>query len=255
MMLNSSSDAKIYGLFEFSDSIIKNRKLKLVLQLVFLFMFIAPILLLSFGRYSTTLVTILTIGLFGFITSMLLSAKFYKWPLILFMVVVLGIYFKRNHWPYAALLMALGTVLLGGVCIFNSNKYFSSFTRNTFLKWFGLMTGIIVVLFMTGLLFMNLRWSGTIRIILIYSGCFLFILSVLAMVFTLPFSNYVAWSDLERKVFFRTVIVPMIFILALFTLVFVFPDTYNSLMGRGVFSPPWNQFGIELFNLEGIPVN
>jgi hypothetical protein len=255
MILNSSSKAKVYGSFEFSNSIIKNKKVKLVLQLGFLFMFFVPILLLGFNGYSTTLVTILTIGLFGFITSMLLSAKFYKWPLILFMVVVLGIFFKRNHWPYASILMALGTGLLGGVCIINSCKYFSSFMRNIFLKWFGLMTGIIVVLFMTGLLFMNLRWSGTIRIILIYSGCFLFILSVLAMVFTLPFSNYVAWPDLERKVFFRTVIVPMIFVLAFFTLVFVFPDTYNSLMGRGVFRPPWNNAGIELFNLEGIPVN
>jgi len=248
-------ETRLNGLFDFSDSIIINRKLKVILQLVFLFMFIVPCFVQSFTGFSVIMVTILTIGLFGFITCMLLSAKFYKWPLILFLVVVLGIYFKRNHWPYAALLMTLGTVFLGLVCMVNSRKYFSSFPGNTFLKWFGLLTGIIVVLLMTGLLFMNLRLSATIRMILIYSGCFLFILSVLAIVFTLPFSNYVAWSELERKVFFRTVITPMIFILVLFTLVFVFPDTYNSLMGRGVFYPPWNQVGIELFNLEGIPVN
>lgn len=254
MIQNSSFETKANSLFDFSASVIKTRKLKIVLQVLFLFMFFMSFILMMLADYSFILVSIITIGLLGSITSVLLSSRFYKWPIILFLVVVVGIFFKRNHWPYASYLMTLGTMFLGGVCLFNSNKYFSSFPRNTFLKWFGLMTGIIVVLFMTGLLFMNQHWSGTVRIILIYSGCFLFILSVLAMVFTLPFSNYVVWSDIERQIFFNTIIVPMIFILALFTLVFVFPDTYNSLLGRGVFCP-WNQFGIELFNLEGIPVN
>jgi hypothetical protein len=252
MKQNSSPATKSYGLFD-SASIIKNRKLKLVLLLLFSFLFIAPFIILALTGYSIIVVTFLTIGFFGIIPTLLLSSKFYRWPLILFVLVIIGIFFKRNHWPYSSILMALGTLFLGGVCIFNSIKYFSYFPGNTFLKWFGLMTGIIVVLFMTGLLFMNMRWSGSVRVILIYSGCFLFIFSVLAMVFTLPFSNYIVWSDIERQVFFNAIIVPMIFILALFTLVFVFPDTYNSLMGRGVFSPPWNQFEIKLFNLEGIP--
>jgi hypothetical protein len=254
MIQNSSLESKANGLFDFSASVIKNRKLKLILQFGSLIMFILSFSILAIASYSFILATIISIGLIGLITSSLLSAKFYKWPLVLFLVIVLGIFFKRNHWPYSSILMALGTLFLGGVCIFNSNKYFSAFPGNTFLKWFGLMTGIIVVLFMSGLLFMNMHWSGSVRVILIYSGCFLFIFSVLAMVFTLPFSNYIVWSDVERHVFFNTIITPMVFILALFILVFVFPDTYNSLMGRGVFYPPWNQFDIKLFNLEGIPV-
>jgi hypothetical protein len=105
---------------------------------------------------------------------------------------------------------------------------------------------------MMGFLFMNLHWSGHIRVILIESGCFLFVFSVLGLVFTLPSSNYVAWSDIERKVFFRTVLTPLVFIFALFTLVIVFNDVYNSLAGRGFVIPPWYLRHFELYKLEGI---
>jgi hypothetical protein len=68
----------------------------------------------------------------------------------------------------------------------------------------------------------------------------------------LPSSNYVAWSDIERKVFFRSVLTPMLFVFALFTLVIVFNDVYKSLAGRGFIIPPWYVWKFELYNLEGI---
>ena len=196
--------------------------------------------------------TILTCALSGLIVVLLLSSRYYNWPAILFMLVFIGLYYRRGHLPYGAVLMTLGTVVLALVSWFNSFKFFYTFSNNTFLKWFGFLSGIIVILFMMGFLFMNLHWSGRIREILIESGCFLFVFSVLALVFTLPSSNYVAWSEIERKVFFRTVLTPLLFIFALFTLVIVFNDVYNSLAGRGFVIPPWYLEHFELYKLEGI---
>jgi hypothetical protein len=102
---------------------------------------------------------------------------------------------------------------------------------------------------------MNQHWPGIPRVIFTYSGSFLFILFTLGFIFTLPNSNYIAWSESDRKVFFRTILIPMVFVFALITLIFVFPDTYNSILGRGVFGSPWFQdlSEINLFDLEGIP--
>jgi hypothetical protein len=251
-----SNIKEMTGIIEFSDTIVKSRRLNIILWIILSFLLVTSFLLMGFSGFSGLLVDILAVSLMGLLILSILSLKFYNWPVILFMFVFIGIYFKREHWPYAASLMTLGTVFLGSVCWFNSFKFFYTFRNNIFLKWFGFLSGIIVILFMMGFLFMNMHWSGTIRDILIRSGCFLFVFSVLALVFTLPFSNYVAWSDIERKVLFRTILTPMLFILALFTLVFVFPDTYNSLTGRGSITPPWSPWyilNIELYNLEGIP--
>jgi hypothetical protein len=170
------------------------------------------------------------------------------------MLVFIGVFYRRGRLPYGAALMTLGTIVLALISWFNSFKFFYTFRNNTFLKWFGFLSGIIVILFMMGFLFMSLHWPGRIRDILIESGCFLFVFSVLALVFTLPSSNYVGWSDIERKVFFRSVLTPMLFIFALFTLVIVFTDVYNSLAGRSFIIPPWYIGNFELYNLEGIPI-
>lgn len=249
-----SYDSKVLSLIEFDESIIQRRKLRILLPAGFLLLFILFFITLVFTPgFSIVLALILVFWLLSFCVSGFLASKFFNWPLLSFFVVILGIFFKRQHWPMASLMMAVGTLFLGAISIFNSLKIPYEFRNNTFLKWFGSLTGIIVALFMTGLLYMNLHWSGVVRMILIYLGLFLFFLTVLSMVFTLPFSNYVAWPDLQRKVFFRAVLIPMAFIFVFFVLVFVFPDTYNSLLGRSIITPPWYFFDVELFNLEGIP--
>jgi hypothetical protein len=243
----------IINFFRFQESIMKNRKLKRMLLLTFSIMVTGSFLFLAFKGYTFILASILTISFFTLLTTGFLTSKFYTWPFLSFIIVILGIIFKRYHWPYSSILMTLGTVFLGLLSIYNSFKISNNFRENTFLKWFGDLTGLIVILFMSGLLFMNLRWNGTIREMLLLSGCFLFFFTVLAMVFTLPFSNYVAWTEIERKVFFRTILIPMTFIFVFFTLVFILPDLYASLTGRGLTHPPWPLYlSFEYFNLEGI---
>jgi hypothetical protein len=181
--------------------------------------------------------------------------KYYDLNLVFFLVIICGLFVKRLHWPLAAEEMTIGTLLLSMISIINSGRFLVIFRNNTFLKWFGFFAGIIIALFMTGVLFMNLHWSGNVRIFLILSGCSLFIIYVLGLVFTLPNSNYISWSSIERKVFFRAVLIPMVFIFALITLIVVFSDTYNSLMGvagEGSVVFPYEINSIRLFDLEGI---
>jgi len=184
-----------------------------------------------------------------------LVLKYYDLPLVFFLIILFGLYIKRQHWPFAAEDMTVGTCLLSVIALFNSGRFLITFKKNPFLRWFGFFAGIIIALFMTGMLYFNLHWSGNVRMILIFSGCSLFIIYVLALVFTLPNSNYIAWNNIERKVFFRAVLIPMVFIFALITLIVVFSHTYNSIMGRlgeGSFTFLYEDNSIKLFDLEGI---
>jgi len=237
---------------DYSYSIIRNRKLKFILISSFLFLLIGTYLYVMFIGDEDLLTILFFIGLSGLIITSFLSAKLYTWPVLSFLLVFLGMYFKKQHWPFAGELMSCGTLLLGILSFWNSVKFMITFRNNTFLKWIGCISGTIVTVFMLGLLSGYMHWPG--RAFFSYSGCIMFILLVLAIVFTLPNSNYVDWSWIERKVFFRTVLMPMIFVFALITLMFVFPDTFNAIIGRKTISLPWEVNGYELFNIEGIPL-
>jgi hypothetical protein len=72
------------------------------------------------------------------------------------------------------------------------------------------------------------------------------------MVFTLPGSNYISWTDKDRKIFFRAVLLPMVIVFTLIIISNVFPDLYFWILDIG--GTPWDvNKGIELQNLEGIP--
>jgi hypothetical protein len=246
----SDSYARMAGWIEFPDVIIKSRKAKLILRIIFSLLTVASILYLRFFGDSDLCVSLLTGSLIGLIVVFLLTSKYYDWAFILFILVFIALCYKKMHWPYNPHLMALGTTLLATMSWYNAFKFLYTYQKNPFLKWFGFFSGIIIAFFMMGFLWKNEHWPGATA--LIGSGGFLFVFSVFALAFILPFSNYVAWSDIERKVFFRAVLTPMLFILIIFTLLFVFPDVYNSLTGRYATGIPWNLWGIDLLKLEGI---
>jgi hypothetical protein len=185
----------------------------------------------------------------------IVALKYYDLPLVFFLIVLVGLYVKRLHWVLAAQEMSIGTIFLSIVSLYNSGRFLITFRNNQFLKWFGFVAGIIITLFMTGMLVMNMHWPG--KAFCISSGCLMFIIYVLAIVFTLPNSNFISWTGVERKVFYRAVLIPMVFIFALITLIIVFPDTYDAIMGRmGRTLPggslPYEVNTIKLFGLEGI---
>jgi hypothetical protein len=237
---------------EYALSIIRSRKLKFILPGSFLFLCIGIYLYVFFFGYQDFIIYSFGFGLLGLITTCLLSAKFYSWPVLSFLLVFLGMYFKKQHWPFAGNLMSLGTLLLGILSVWNSVKFMITFRNNKFLKWIGCIAMIIVTVFMLGLLCGYQHWPG--RAIFSYSGCILFILLIMAMVFTLPNSNYTDWTWIERKVFFMSVLIPMIFVFALITLMFVFPDTFNAIIGTKTVYFPWETYEFELFHPEGFPV-
>ena len=97
-----------------------------------------------------------------------------------------------------------------------------------------------------------MHWSSEIGDTLGYTGIVLFVISILGMVFTLPASNYQGWSMIEKKTFFRSILIPMGIVFSLILITIVFSDVFFWILDR--YGPPLNlDESIELFSLEGMP--
>ncbi len=181
------------------------------------------------------------------------SKKFYNWYFYLFVAFAIGILFKRNHWPLAGFILAASTFIVVISSIINSIRFQLKFSHNQFLRWFGSLSSFVAALFLSGFLIRLQHWPRGIGDFLGYSGSLLFLISILALVFLLPYSNYVKWSGFDRKIFYRMIILPIVFLFVFMSIVYVFEDAFRMMLEADYSSTPWQQGDIKLFDLEGIP--
>ncbi|HUX96468.1 MAG TPA: hypothetical protein VMV47_12120 [Bacteroidales bacterium] len=181
-----------------------------------------------------------------------MARKFYNWPVMLILAFSAGIIFKRYHWPLSGVIITISVVLVAVSSLVNSVRFQFTFRHDSFLRWFGALSCFVAALFLSGFLFRFQHWSDLLGNILGYSGSLLFLISVLAMVFTLPNSNYINWTVLDRKIFYRAIVIPMIFLFVFMTIVYVFDDAFRVIMEADYTSTPWQTGNIDLFDLEGI---
>lgn len=230
----------------------KTRKLKIILWVFFFPLFFIPIFVGAFTDIfgAISLISLL-LGIISLLIIIYLSENYYKWPLVLFIIFYIGLMFKKFHWPFAGIIITTSTLLLSLVSLVTIIKYLFNLRNNQFLKWFGIAAAFITMTIMSGWVIMIQHWSRDLGTLLGYIGSILLIITVLAMVFTLPNSNYIGWTALERKQFFRVVLIPLLLIFFITALNLVFPKAWTALMDFN--SIRWNLKGIELLDLEGIP--
>lgn len=236
----------------------KRKRRKKVLWIFFpvlLILGMLPIALSNWDPKPVFVITAISLFILGFadlIFLYFLSEKYYNWTIIFLLVFFTGLFFRRQHWPLAGTIISFGLIFLSLISIINSVRFLVTMPKNPFLKWFGSISSFIISIYSFSWLNRVQHWSGTLVEIFGYSGVFLFIIAVLAMVFTLPGSDYLTWTNRERKIFFRAILVPMIFIFALILIGNVFTNVYFWMLDVGRI--PWDiNSGIELHDLEGIP--
>jgi hypothetical protein len=234
----------------------KQRRIKLfkiILWVLFPFFLLIPLFNAIFtDELGGTGILSVIIGIIGLFIIITISDNYYKWPLVLFTIFFIGLLFKSQHWPGAGPLLTMSTLVLSLVSIVIILRFLFKSHQNQFIRWFGILTGLVTTSFMCGWVIMILRWSHKVGTILGYIGSLTFLISILAMVFTLPNSNYIGWSAQERKIFFRVIMIPMLFLFVIITLNMVFLDAFLTLLG--FYDVRWYFNGIELINLEGIPI-
>jgi hypothetical protein len=214
------------------------RRFRIILWILLPIFIIAAIMLLTSENGPPVLRFILLIvGLIDFIFLYVLSEKYYNWTMVFFLIFFIGLFFKRMHWPGAGVIASMGVIFICFISLVNSIRFQITLRQNSFLRWFGSISGIIIASYLAGWLVMLQGWSREVGDIFGYTGSILFIISIMGMVFTLPISNYIGWKENERKIFFRAVLIPMAIVFFLIIITYVINDAYRKILGFD--NPPW----------------
>jgi len=232
----------------------RHKKMRIVLWILYPLLLIPNIIASYFYSENTSFRVISSILVFFALIDLIIifsiSRKYYNWSLVLLLIFISEMVLDWYHLPTPPGNVPL---MIGIISILCSIRIIKSFHNKSFIRWFGFSSNIIIGIFMIGFFLMTSSLPGNISNIFIYSGSLFFIILVLGIVFTLPHSNYILWSENDRKIFFRMIIIPMIFVFSMICLIFVFNDTFRVLMNSNYASVPCDTGQIRLFDLEGIP--
>jgi hypothetical protein len=172
----------------------------------------------------------------------LLTRKYYNWIFFFLFLVIISIVFKAYRLPFGTDFGSFGFGGLASISFFSLFSYLRRYQYAPFLKYIGFSSSIVLYLICIGWTFKLNHWPTA--QLLLNIGIFAFIPFLFAFIFTLPGSNYINWEQKEKVVFYRAIIVPMLFVFCLCTLILVFPGIWQSLTTTP--STPW---GMEPFGL------
>jgi len=178
----------------------------------------------------------------------LLSTPNYNLGIVFLVMILVAIFFRRMRWPVTGILNTIG---FSGLALFSFSYaaiFLQRFKHNAFLRFIGFASCTVLSIVSLGLLWKNQHWPSA--NIILNTGLGIFIPFLFAFVFTLPGSNYINWNKNERLLFFRVIVIPMIFVYTLCVLMFVMPDLWTAITRRPL--TPFEMSDFELFVKPGI---
>lgn len=186
---------------------------------------------------------------------MLTSKKYYNWTMPFIGVFFIGILFKINHWPFAGVLISISAMMVFFNLLFFSIKSFFVLRHNMFLKWFSFFTGIALALFMYTFMSKLQHWPLFLEFyILKHTINLMLIIIILVLIFRLPGLGFATWLALDRRVFYRLILLPLVIIFAYSISLYVFPNLFDYIFNQRWEMYPWGMDieSVELFKLDGI---
>jgi len=186
-----------------------------------------------------TFIISLIISLFVFIKN--IDTAF----LILIGVTLLGIYFKRNHWGGAGVLLIIG---LGFSCIgfiILAVKSLVFIKGNRFLSILAFFCSITLFMCYAGTLWKIQNFPGA--RFAIYALIPYLITSV-AIIFSLPNSNFIEWIEAHKRILLRAIFIPWLFFFILSSALLLLPPHISqSILSKDISSEEyWDMVDYEM---------
>jgi hypothetical protein len=225
-----------------------NKKVRKILLILAAILFTISLACIILGRFGDIVPLSLLLVLLCVCTVIGLTKKYYNWNLTFLLFIVIAIIFRSQRWHGAQYFYEVGFTGLSCLSFCSSIIFLLKFDHQRFLKYIGFTFSIILSEVAIGLLFKNEHWPGA--GLLLTVGLVAFIPFLFAFLFTLPGSNYINWQKSDRTVFFRAVIIPMIFVYTLCVLMFVIPDLWQSLTRLPL--TPFYMEQVEFFDKVGL---
>jgi hypothetical protein len=206
--------------FQNKNRIVKSTKYSIFLLPVF-------VVITSFIPYENLLLYVMVIGSVLLAIAALIylfiyiDAKSLTGVIVLLILIVAGIFLKRNHIFYAGITLSVSTFLISAgsfifgircLCLAEKNTYFRNMT------FFGSCALSVAFL---GQLFKLQHWIGA--GVLISVGFTSLILGTLYILITLHSSGYIDWQPFYKRIFLK-ILIPWVFIFILYISRFMVPE-------------------------------
>ena len=211
----------------------------------------------SFIKYSYIIDYLRLFSLYIFILSIVLTLicyleKLETFLLILLLLVLIGLFLNRistSDIGQTALLTSLGISSFGFFCLgilslktIKENKI----KGRVFVIFYIIIGSLNAILFLK---FASYRpeFIGIYDII----GVIIFLSSCLALFIVLPYSNFLEWSDSQKRSFKRLILISFIFFLLIFSLRFLLPQTtYTKIFYKNSIRKEIIHFHMEDYKLD-----
>ena len=151
---------------------------------------------------------------------------------IFILLSILAFVLKFMHLPGAGILFVISWVIPSILFLFIFYQRFDSYDSRTnrILGFFNkLISGTLVICFI-GATFKIMHWPGAGLLLIISIP--LFIISVLCVIFLLPSSNFIEWTKVHKRLFYRAILLPLLFMGIITSLNAVFPDTFKMVISN-----------------------
>ncbi|MCK4344201.1 MAG: hypothetical protein KAX05_02865 [Bacteroidales bacterium] len=170
----------------------------------------------------------------------------------LIMVILVGLFLNRIGLEYEAIILLLfGFGLFSVSLIYVSIRSLRDFLDNKFVGRLFFSIGVILA-FCNATFFIKFSMYEAAYISTIdFFGAIFFLIACLLLFAFMPFSNFIEWSKRQKRLFYRLFLIPMIFLLLLFSLKFLLPGTtYQKLFFKGYAEKEKTYFGMDDYKIK-----
>ncbi len=148
--------------------------------------------------------------------------------LILILISLLGLYFKSQHWPGSGPLIVITWAMPGLLFLLLIYRKITEYDNrtNSFMNFFKNFLCITLAICFIGGTFKFMHWPG--GGILNNTALPLSIISIFIVVFLLPSSNFIEWIKEHKRMFYRAILIPLIYVSIYSSLGNIFPEIFQK---------------------------
>ena len=171
---------------------------------------------------------------------------------ILIMVILIGLFLNRVGLEREAdVIILFGFGLFSISFIYASFRSLRDFLDNKFVGRLFFSIGLILAICNTTFFIKFTMWEAAHISTIDFLGAIFFLIACLLLFALMPFSNFIEWSKRQKRLFYRLFLIPIIFLLLLFSLKFLLPETtYQKLFFKGYVEKEKTYFGMDDYKIN-----
>ena len=171
---------------------------------------------------------------------------------VLIIVILIGLFLNRvGLEDEAIVIIILGFGLSSISFIYMSFRSLRDFLDNKFAGRLFFSIGVILA-FCNATFFIKFNtWEAAHTSTIDFVAAIFFLIACILLFASMPFSNFIEWSKRQKQLFYRLFLIPMFFLLLLFSLKFLLPGTtYQKLFFKGYIEKEKTYFGMDDYEIK-----